>query len=215
MCNFFRRCKAKKGFTMVELIIVIAIIGVLLAMILPNMLMSDTPTKAKGYAKSYYYTVQDFMSRQRIADDPSNPALDSTTGNFYFYTTVNAAGMVVESGIIPSGSTFDGTMTNSTAFQGGSDPQALKNLVTKFATSMENNLTASEYAGTFYAVVDSNYIVQAAYWSEGLMSQLSAGNSSLAFEDDGIINGYVTCSYPVYLCEVSGVSDRSMFKYTY
>ena len=87
MLNYFYRLRAKKAFTMVELLVVIAIIGILLAMILPSLFRSDKPTKAKAYAKSYFYTVQDFMSRQRVADDPEAPVFDPVIGRFCFYTS--------------------------------------------------------------------------------------------------------------------------------
>ena len=55
MNRFLRRSKSKKAFTMVELVVVIAIIGVLAALILPNLMTSDVPVKAKGYAKDYFF----------------------------------------------------------------------------------------------------------------------------------------------------------------
>lgn len=215
MNRFFKRNNAKKGFTLIELIVVIAIIGVILAIILPAMFSSDKPTKGKAYAKSYFYTAQDFMSQKRItADLLTTPALTGDTG---FYTTVDAAGNVVENGEVQmSGGAATG-MRNVAAVQADTSVtnNGYKELLSDYAFHMGSLLETGEYAGTFYCIVDSNYCVQAAYWSEGTISELLANSSDLSFEDTCIVGGYVACAYPEEFSDVSGVAGKKMFDYTY
>ncbi len=212
MLNYLYRLRAKKAFTMVELLVVIAIIGILLAMILPNLFNSDKPTKAKAYAKSYFYAVQDFMSRQRIADDPDNPVFDPAISRFCYYTTVDDTGNAVESGII---SYITYTATDSVTYQGSGASAGLKKLMSKFAQEMENNITTTEYAGTFYVVVDSEYRVQIAYWADGDMDELRAGSPTLSFSDNNQLGGYVCAAYPTRYSHLEGTtSGRTMFDFT-
>lgn len=212
MLNYFYRLRAKKAFTMVELLVVIAIIGILLAMILPSLFRSDKPTKAKAYAKSYFYTVQDFMSRQRVADDPDAPVFDPVIGRFCFYTTVDDTGNAVESGII---SYISYTATDSVTYQSSGASAALKKLMAKYAQEMENNITTTEYAGTFYVVVDTNYRVQIAYWADGDLDELKAGSPTLSFSENNQLGGYVCAAYPTRYSHLEGTtSGRIMFNYT-
>ncbi len=201
---------------MVELIVVIAIIGVLAAMILPNLFSSDVPVKGKGYAKSYYFAVQEFFSRQKVAEDPT--AAPFASGDYYFYTTVDGFGRPTESGILPSGGT-PSAMTSSADVQSTTpaddSERAYQALVAKFAEYIEKNLSECDYEGVYYCVVDSNYRVQAAYWSEADITELQTTSSTLSFSDDNVVSGYWCCAFPAELSTVAGVSDRRMFVYSY
>lgn len=87
-----RRILGKKGFTLLELVIVIAIIGVLTAMIVPNLSTSEQRKKAAvSGAKDFYSAAQylvtkysryegylsDEMKQQQLGNDAKNLKADS------------------------------------------------------------------------------------------------------------------------------------------
>lgn len=211
MNRFLRRSANKKAFTMVELLIVIAIIGVLAAMILPNMFKSDVPVKAKGYAKDYFFVAQEFFSRQKLAVDTNNPPFAPGVNDFYFYTSFDTLGNITESGSLPSGSP---TVMNSVAdVQGSGASDAYKKLVADYGEYMEQFLTTGERQGHLYCVVDENFRVQVCYWSDADITELRAGDPTLTFTDDYVIGGNWCASFPQELSEASGATTKEMFVY--
>ena len=137
--NMIRKLKNRKGFTMVELIIVIAIIGVLLAMVLPNLLSSNKDTEGKGFAKEFFYKTQDFVSRQKLVEDPDNlifSCFPATSPCVILYVKANRSGDILDTGVIlyeTSGNYVSGDETpRSLIDTSGSYTTQFRNFMSKF-----------------------------------------------------------------------------------
>lgn len=73
MLRFLQRSKAKKGFTIIELIVVIAIIAVMAAIILPMMSSEKSRIRdARSAASDFYAAVQTVMTTLSLYDAPLN-----------------------------------------------------------------------------------------------------------------------------------------------
>lgn len=214
--DLIRKLKTRKGFTLVELIIVIAIIGVLLAMIVPNLMSSNKDTQGKGFAKEFFYKTQDFMSRRKLADDPAAPAISSAIndGHAILYAQFSADGTLIETGIVKyqNGGNYAASDLTTRADIDSSPAgyfDSFKDLMSKFEGEVDSYVTSTDYDCTFYALVDENYRVQAAYWCDCTWSDIVNGNGALSYTDDCITGGYYSCAYPVIQCS----AGEKMFVY--
>lgn len=98
MKNVRKNKTNNKGFTLVELIIVIAIIAMLIAMIAPNLtsfLDTASETTLKANAKTAYTSVNAWVTQQRVAGvsldtiADGNPLIIRLSGDTLELTTLN------------------------------------------------------------------------------------------------------------------------------
>lgn len=92
MIQKLQALKARKGFTIIELIVVIAIIAVLMAVIFP-MINSRRSRIAEGNsaARDFYAAMQSTMIKYSLYEGPLSPVYEATatTGDMYYYKSMN------------------------------------------------------------------------------------------------------------------------------
>lgn len=88
MIRFLQRQKAKKGFTIIELIVVIAIIAVMMAIILPTLSTERSRiTEANNASRDFYAAIQTAMSKYSTYDGQLSTAYvnDNNLGLIRYY----------------------------------------------------------------------------------------------------------------------------------
>lgn len=195
MISRIARLRAKKGFTIIELIVVIAIIGILTAMIVPALSYDNKPAIAKAMAKEMFYRTQEVMSDCKAAGS----GLHDTYCTCY-YAEINDQGIPVEMGYfsVDSGGNIEAAAktagTRKTISSASTDKTDLK-----MVSMMEKYLTSEptmNMAGHLVVCVDYRYRVVASYWFENFDW---VGNNY--FEDDYILaTGQYAAAYPPDFC---------------
>ena len=214
MVHKIARLRAKKGFTLIEMIVVIVIIGVLTAMIVPSLTYDQKPALGKALAKDVYYNAQDVLSTIEITNptaigDPSNP---ESKVFVVFYAMLDNQGQVIKGGsgvanpVITSSTNVNkaavGTASFDTLLKDDSKSDAQKKMYSKMQTALEKYTTQKEgMEGTIYIVTDETYRVLATYWMN-----VDANGLDVTLQDNCILaSGDYCCSYPVMYCNAGQV----------
>lgn len=176
----------KKGFTLVELIVVIAILGIMIAIVIPMLSTADArKNEVREYARSFYSNVQELMIDEKLAKNPL-PCGDS--GYVLVCAQVNENqttynGVKVWMSIASDPSAFGANLEELVDTTEDDDKVVLSTTTTtiydsyaEFATSLRRLLLGNERTGWYYAVVDSKYRVVSTYFVEGEDSDYGAVN---------------------------------------
>lgn len=202
MISRIARLRAKKGFTIIELIVVIAIIGIMTSIVVSAMSYDNRPTVGKGMAKDIFYVAQDAALSLKI----TNPQAIAKGKRVGYFVEIDNAGTIVNNGYIASVGEASETSATSLSFDltapgaivhDGSDADDLNCFKTKMLEAFQRYLSSVDnMAGTLYVIIDDAYRVESAYWKEGTYPVI-AGGSTGYFADNNILdNGQYCCAYP-------------------
>ncbi len=216
MISRIARLRAKKGFTIVELVVVIAMISILIAMIVPMLTYDQKPALARALSREAYLRAASVMSDCKAAnmDLPMDPAATYTC----FYADIDETAMPLTMGLFyidAGGARADDPEVTyalkldengKVVYDEDGYPVVVVNtyqqgLVYKVNSMFQNYLTEepmNNMAGEIVIVVDKSYRVTAAYWMSTTNDKFKDTES---FVQDYILNGGDYCSsYPTNLC---------------
>ena len=190
MISLFNRLKKKKGFTIVELIVVMAIMAVIVSMILPNIFTSDKPAKGAALSKEFFYKAQDTMVISKVA----YPEAFGTHTEYILYVELDNLGNVSETGQFnKGGKTFiahDSTLETD-----------MGKMMSKFDECAKLYFTGADgMGGTVFVQVNNDFMVETCYWIGATPSEFTA-LADLEFDDEDRMDSYYAGSFPGLLTE--------------
>ena len=171
--------KNKKGFTLVELIVVIAMIGILTAIILPVSLNAGKPQAAQAKAKSFYFGTQKILVEYKTdAPEKDTGYLSYNKGGstytigpgdyLYMYAKAEKYKGFTEVGLAKLDAPSDGSAANTaTGYQQYQYAEVINASSTDHSLLDKlNTFSTDDDTGYYYALIDDQCRVIMTYWLE-------------------------------------------------
>lgn len=200
-----KRLTNKKGFTLVEMIVVVAIIGIMLGILIPALSTSSSFEKeARDNSKAFYSNVQQLIIQEKFNKTPLCFSTDADAKKYTLvYATVKMTNTTTEAvsniALSFADDLSSGFATPVDIDSSGSNLEKFK----EFSTSLKFMLRSNDHDGYYYAVVDEKYRVVSAYYSR--TADFSAMNNN-SFSDefrveDASENEHIAGAFPEGLCD--------------
>lgn len=184
-----RKLLKKKGFTFVELIVVLAIMAIMLTMLIP-MLSANTALEDEmcDYAKAFYSNVQELMTDERVKGTP----LPNTASLNFVYVKVSEG----TTSTLADVEVKMGPHTSEPAELEANSPWQ------EFALGLAKLQKYNNKTLYYYAVVDNKYRVVFTYCSLGDFSTVMGKT----FDEECYANSTLTGAYPREYAGVGAVA---------
>lgn len=158
----------KQGFTLVELIVVIAIMALLLAVLVPTLSNQQSlEQETRENARAFYSNVQGLMVEEKLRGTVLNSGSATENSKYTLIyaevTLPNTATAQTDVSVI-FGDDISAIKSGTPANVNDEDNPIEK--LQEFAGSLNMLLRASDKAGYYYAVVDDKYRVVYTYYSQ-------------------------------------------------
>lgn len=205
-----KRLLSKKGITLVEIIVVIAIIGILTAIVVP--LLSNTSSfekEALENSRAFYSNVQQVLIEEKFKETVLNSTGTKNAKYTLIYAEVKDESGDPSSRIRVSVAYQDDETKITNEFPGfkiaGFDTIneiTMSDTLYEFSNSLKKMLAANDYKCYYYAVIDDNYRVASTYFSRFADYDALSGNN---FSEDQRISynseEFIVGAYPYSLSE--------------
>lgn len=222
--------KNKKGFTLVELIVVLAMIGVLTAIILPLSLNAGKPQAAQAKAKSFYFGTQKILAEYRMeAPEKDTGYLSYVKGGLtftinsgdylYMYAKAEKGKGFTEVGLAKLDALEDGSAANTATGYQQYQYAAVINESSADHSWLDklNTFSTDEDTGYYYALIDDQCRVIMTYWLEfvdiGYISKATDtsaefSKTTITTTSDYAVDSNTLGAYPIRY----GFDDATLFQ---
>lgn len=200
MIQYLQRMRNKKGFTFIELVVVMAIIAVLAAIIIPNLIGNNTDKKrsANVNAQTFFTAAQLTMTRAQTTE---RQLVNYATGEIHFIEYEKGANTIKSQLGESSPLLFIEAEFEQRGVKGVHIEETLTKLMAKpdfdgvTQTTLESYIAdnldkymVDSYEGYFYAVVDSNFKVLCTHFMQDRLPMSTAYGSASEFRDALMLN---------------------------
>lgn len=158
----------KQGFTLVEMIVVIAIIALLLAMLIPTLSNQQSiEQESRENARAFYSNVQGLMVEEKLRGTVLNSGSATENSKYtliYAEVTLNNTSTAQTDVSVIFGADIS-AIKSGTPVKVDDEDHPIEKLK-EFAGSLNKLLRANDKEGYYYALVDNKYRVAYTYYSQ-------------------------------------------------